>query len=361
MPEMYETVAWALACQGGQFERIGIQRGVAGPEDVTFDVKYCGVCHSDVTIASNWTGSTHYPIVPGHELSGIVTAVGSRVKGFKIGDRVGVGCIVDSCMNCKGCEAGLEQLCTAGMSMTYDSDIKHGHIATDSGYTYGGYSGSQTVNQRYIIRIPDSYPLQAAGPVFCAAITMYSPLAQWRATKGGLSVGVIGIGGLGQMGVRLAKAMGNKVTAISTSPNKKAAAMEIGADNFVVSTDTDSMQSAEGSLDLILNTVSASHEMMTYVPLLAIDGALVQLGLVTADHAVQQMPVMMKRARLTGSMIGGMPETQECMDFCAKHRILPNIQLIKASELDGVYKTLHSKNDQIIRYVLDIEASKAEL
>ena len=243
---MYETTAWALKSKDGKFEKIKIKRNKPGPEDVTFAIKYCGICHSDVHFAENFSGSTKYPIVPGHELAGVVTEVGSKVKGFKVGDRVGVGCIVDSCMDCKSCGKGLEQLCAGGMTMTYDSDTKHGHLSTDSGYTYGGYSGSQTINQRYLIKIPEGYALQAAGPIFCAAITMYSPLAQWKATSGGLNVGVIGIGGLGQMGVRLAKAMGNKVTAISTSPNKKAAAIEIGADNFVVSNDVDSMKSAAG-------------------------------------------------------------------------------------------------------------------
>ncbi|XP_023321385.1 probable cinnamyl alcohol dehydrogenase [Eurytemora carolleeae] len=180
------------------------------------------------------------------------------------------------------------------MTMTYDTDIKHGHINTDSGYTYGGYSASQTVHQRYLVRIPEGYPLECAGPIFCAAITMYSPLAHWKAKSGGLKVGIIGIGGLGQMGVRLAKAMGNEVTAISTSPNKEEAARKIGADRFIVSSDPESMKTGENSLDLILNTVSAQHQLNVYIPLLKRDGTLVQLGLVLSDHLVQQMPLMMK-------------------------------------------------------------------
>ena len=235
-------------------------------------------------------GSTKYPCVPGHELAGVVTAVGSNVTKCKVGDNVGVGCVVDSCFDCPGCEEGEEHMCQKGMTMTYDEgdnpivvgeeiflfplsllEIKHGHIKTGSGWTFGGYSCSQTVHQRFIVKIPEGFPLEAAGPVFCAGITMYSPLVYWvaptasqsvsqsspfqGAAKGGKRVGIIGIGGLGQMGVRIAKAMGNTVTAISTSPNKEAAAKEIGADNFLVSTDPELMKAGADSLDLILNTV----------------------------------------------------------------------------------------------------------
>ena len=214
--------------------------------------------------------------MPGHELAGVVSAVGANVTAHKVGDKVGVGCISDSCLNCKNCDDGFEHTCTnGGMTMTYDSQTKHGHLKTDSGYTFGGYSGSQTVHQRFLVKIPDGYPLEAAGPVFCAGITMYSPLAHWKSNSGGLNVGVVGIGGLGQMGVKLAKAMGNKVTEISTTPNKKAVALEMGADNFIVSTDADSLASGADSLDLILNTVSAPHEVSTYLALLRRDGTLV--------------------------------------------------------------------------------------
>jgi len=262
-------------------------------------------------------------------------------------------------MTCDGCKAGEEQLCSNGMTGTYNGDIKHGHIKTNTGWTFGGYSGSQTVNERYIVKIPDGFPLDAAGPVFCAGITMYSPLAYWDAKNGGKRVGIIGIGGLGQMGVRLAKAMGNTVTAISTSPNKEQAAREIGADNFVVSTDADSMAKAAGSLDLILNTVSANHDVNTYLPLLAFKGVIVQLGLVMQPHQVNQLQLMMKKLTIAGCIIGGIPETQECIDFCSKHNIIPKIKLVTSNDLEGVYKELSSKNDTIIRNVLDIEASKA--
>jgi len=356
--DMYETTAWGKADKDAKFVKMTIKRNAAGPEDVTFDVKYCGICHTDVHFANNDMGSTRYPIVPGHELAGVVTAVGSKVTKYKIGDKVGVGCIVDSCWDCESCSSSEEQFCSKTFTMTYDNPLAHGHIATDSDYSYGGYSSSYTVHQRYIVGIPEGYPLEAAGPLFCAAITMYSPLAHWGAVKGGKRVGIIGIGGLGQMGVRLAKAMGNEVTAISTSPNKEQAARDIGADNFIVSSDPKSMEAGANSLDIILNTVSANHQLVTYLPLMRRDGALVQLGVVPEDHRINQFALMMKRLSVCGSLIGGMAETQDCMDFCAKHKIVPNIKLVKVDELDQVYATLMGKNDQVIRYVLDIEASK---
>jgi len=358
MSEMYSTVAWAKSAADSEFGKIEIKRNVTGDDDITFDLKYCGICHTDVHIANNDMGNTHYPCVPGHELAGVVTAVGKRVTKYKVGDRVGVGCIVDSCMGCDACKAGEEHMCGKGMTGTYNGDIKHGHIGTDSGWTYGGYSGSQTVHQNYIVKVPDGFPLEAAGPVFCAGITMYSPLCYWKANQGGMRVGIVGIGGLGQMGVRLAKAMGNTVTAISTSPNKEAAAREIGADNFVVSTDPASMTAAAKSLDLILNTVSASHDLNTYMGLLANKGVIVQLGLVMSPHPVMQLPLMFSKLSVAGSLIGGLPETQECIDFCHKHNIVPKIKVVTSSDLGEVYKALSAKNDSIIRNVLDIEASK---
>jgi len=289
----------------------------------------------------------------------VVTKVGDKVTKCKVGDRVGVGCIVDSCMECDCCKEGEEHMCMKGMTGTYDGDIKHGHIKTNTGWTFGGYSGSETVHERFIVMIPDGFPLEAAGPVFCAGITMYSPLVHWKANNGGMRVGIVGIGGLGQMGVRLAKAMGNTVTAISTSPNKEAAAKEIGADNFVVSTSPDQMAAAGGSLDLILNTVSANHDLNTYLPLLAGKGVIVQLGLVMTPHPVMQLPLMFKKQSIAGSLIGGLPETQDCIDFCHKHNIVPKIKMVTCKDLDNVYVELASKNDTIIRNVLDIEASKA--
>merc|ERR1719242_586218 len=300
--------------------------------------------------------STKYPCVPGHELAGVVTAVGAGVTKCKVGDRVGVGCIVDTCMACKTCDQGNEHMCPKEMTMTYDAEIKHGHIKTNTGWTLGGYSGSQTVNEKFIVTIPDGFPLEAAGPVFCAGITMYSPLVQWKADKGGMNVGIIGIGGLGQMGVRLAKAMGNTVTAISTSPHKETVAREIGADNFVLSNKPESMAAATKSLDLILNTVSADHDLTALIGLLARDGTIVQLGVVRKPHPINQM-IFFRRVNLSGSLIGGMRDTQDCIDFCAAKGIQPDTELVTADQIEAVYDKLREKNDRITRYVLDITKS----
>lgn len=358
---MYTTHAWATSSPACVFEKIQIKRNVCGDNDITFAIKFCGICHSDVHIADNSLAAlgrpTNYPCVPGHELAGVVTEVGKDVSGYRVGDHVGVGCISDSCLTCASCQEGGEHGCHTGMTGTYNGAIKHGHIKTDKSWTFGGYSGSMTVNKRFIVKIPTGFPLEAAGPVFCAGITMYSPLSYHNAKGGGLRVGIVGIGGLGQMGIRLAKAMGNKVTAISTSPNKEAAAKAIGADTFVVSKDPASMKAAAMSCNLILNTVSVDHELSTYLPLLANKGTLVMIGAVLKNHSVSQVPLMYRKLNITGSVIGGMPETQECIDFCHKHKIVPQIKIVKASDISDVYKVLVSKNDSIIRHVLDIEAS----
>lgn len=358
MAAMYETFAYARASKTDSFKPIKIQRSDVGPDDVKFDVLFCGICHTDVHFGNDDMGISKWPLVPGHELAGVVTAVGANVKSVTVGDRVGVGCIVDSCMNCGQCDKSEEQYCEKGMTMTYSSDIQHGHLATDTGFTYGGYSGSLAVHERYIVKIPKDYPLEAAGPVFCAGITLYSPLAHWGALKGELRVGVVGIGGLGQMGVRLAAAMGNKVTAISSSPAKREAALELGATEFVVSTDEASMAAAAGSLDLILNTVSADHQVSHYLPLLALNGTIVQLGIVGAPHQVVQGPLIFRRLSIAGSVIGGIKETQDCIDFCAKHNLVVSHEVIKADRLDEVFKLLASKNDSVKRYVLDCHNSE---
>merc|ERR1711936_172868 len=331
---MYTTAAWAKKNQNASFEKINIQRNNGSETDVTFKLKYCGICHSDVHIAENHMGFTSYPCVPGHELAGVVTWVGRKVTKVKVGDHVGVGCMVDSCGDCKFCQDGEEQFCPTMVS-TYAGDPQHGNCLTESGHTHGGYSAQHTVPERFIVKIPAGYPLEAAGPVFCAGITMFTPLVNYGADKGGKRVGVVGIGGLGQMGVRLAKAMGNTVTAISTSPSKEAAAREIGADNFVVSTKPDSLNAAAKSLDLILNTVSADHDLTALIGLLARDGTIVQLGVVRKPHPISQM-IFFRRVNLSGSLIGGMRDTQDCIDFCAKKGIQPDTELVTADQIEAV-------------------------
>merc|ERR1711990_1141951 len=355
---MYSTEAWGKISKEANFSKFQIERNLPGDDDVQFEVKYCGICHTDVHFAEKTSAITKYPLVPGHELAGVVTKVGAKVKDIKVGDNVGVGVLSDSCQKCGQCDDGEEQACEKIASHTYNYDTVHGHIKTGSGFTQGGYCRSMTAHRRYLVKVPVGYPLQKAGPILCAGITMYSPLSHWGCLKGGKRVGIVGIGGLGQMGVRLAKAMGNTVTAISTSPHKETVAREIGADNFVLSNKPESMAAAAKSLDLILNTVSADHDLTALIGLLARDGTIVQLGLVLGAHQVVQMPLMFNKLSIAGSLIGGIPETQECIDFCAKHKIVPITKVVKASDLGQVYKQLSEKNDTIIRNVLDIEASK---
>jgi len=356
---MYKTTAWAKESAGAPFTRITIERNEPGDKDVQFDVVYCGICHTDVHYAdpkSPLPRPTLYPLVPGHELAGIVTKVGREIDDIRVGEKVGVGCISDSCQNCGNCEIGDENVCEKGFTMTYNSAITHKNINTNTGYTLGGYSKSITVHRKYIVKIPESYKLEMAGPVLCSGITMYSPLKHWGCTSGGKRVGIVGIGGLGQMGIRLAKTMGNEVTAISTSPQKEGVAREIGADHFVISSDAAAMKGAAMSLDVILNTVSAPHNLTALINLLKRDGTIVQLGAVAEPHSINQL-IFFRRVNLSGSVIGGMRDTQECIQFCADHNIMPTIQIISSNGLDEVFEKLGQKNDQVVRYVLDINGS----
>ena len=354
---MYGTVAWAKTSKESEFEKINIQRNLPGLKDVTFDLLYCGICHTDLHFAKDELGLTSYPVVPGHELVGVITAVGTDVTAIKVGDNVGLGAIVDCCGSCNQCVEGEENYCAKGFTLAFNYPIVHGGLKSHTGYTLGGYCKTMTVNEKFIVKIPENYPLEAAGPIFCAGVTMYSPLVHWNALAGGKKVGIVGIGGLGQMGIRLAKAMGNEVTAISTSPDKKNDAMAIGADTFIVSVDSESMASAENSLDLILNTASVPIELSNYLTMLRKDGSFVQLGNVTSSNNIDQHPFIMKRISLSGSFAGGTLDTQKCMDFCAENNIIPSTKLVKAHQINEVYEMLQDKNDQIIRYVLDIKAS----
>jgi uncharacterized zinc-type alcohol dehydrogenase-like protein len=292
----YREVAWGINRCGEKFTPMWINRPKVGDYDVRFEMKFCGICHSDVHIGQNDLGGCIYPIVPGHELVGTVVEVGSKVQRCKVGDNVGVGCIIDSCMKCSFCDESEEQYCLGGGNThTYNSRKTYGHIGGNpETQNFGGYSGSNTVHERYVMKIPDSLPLEKAGPLMCAAITMYDPLRHWGATKEGsnMNIGIVGIGGLGTMGIKLAKAMGHKIFAISTSPNKKELAEKKGADVFVCSTDNKSMNENANQMDLIINTVAGKHELQHYISLLRTNGTLVQLGLVTENHTVNQLPLV---------------------------------------------------------------------
>ncbi|QYC09214.1 NAD(P)-dependent alcohol dehydrogenase [Brevundimonas nasdae] len=346
------TRAFAATASDQPLSPYSFERRDPGPDDVAIAIKYSGVCHSDLHIAKNDLGGTRYPIVPGHEIAGVVTAVGANVTRFKEGDRVGVGCMVDSCRTCPACVEGEEQYCVPGMTQTYGSPDPKGAPVGQT-ITQGGYSDAIVVDQNYVLRIPDSLPLDAAAPLLCAGITTWSPLREWKVGPGS-KVAVIGLGGLGHMAVKLAAALGAEVTVLSTSDRKKADAERMGAKYFLINSDKDAMKAAAEKFDLIINTVSATHEIASHVQLLARDGTMVMLGLTTEGLPVFALPLLRRRRRIAGSLIGGIRETQEMLDFCAEHGIACDIELIAPDRINEAYERME-KSDVRYRFVLDME------
>lgn len=325
-----------------------IERREPGSHDVEIAIEFCGLCHSDVhAIRSEWRPAT-YPLVPGHEIVGIVSRVGDSVEAFTVGERVGVGCMVDSCRECDSCLEGFEQYCEAGNVGTYNViDGRNG-----GGVTQGGYSQGIVVDENYVLHIPEGMDPAATAPLLCAGITTYSPL-RYLDVQEGDNVGVVGLGGLGHMAVKIAKALGATVTVFTTSPSKADAARALGADHVVVSSDPAQMASAGRSLDVIIDTVAATHDINVYLRTLARDGALIQLGL-PADKMPPVDPGLLIRGRLAygGSVIGGIAETQEMLDFCAEHGIVSDIEMVGAPELDEAYDRMVA-GDVKYRFVLD--------
>ena len=360
----YTDIAWGLkTCAAGQkFEPFLINRAKVGDMDVKVDMHYCGVCHTDVHIGLNHLGGSMYPMVPGHELAGVVEEVGAKVTKVKVGDKVGIGCLCDACMDCGACKEGDEQYCEkGGWCHVYNDTKKYGHIGgNQETQTFGGYSGSHVLHEHFIIKMPENLPLEKAAPLLCAGITMYDPLKFWGATKEGskMTIGIIGVGGLGTMGIKLANALGHRVVAISTSPSKEAMAKEKGAHAFVVSTDEASMKAEAAKIDLILNTVAAPHQASHYLSLLAQGGTIVQLGVFAEPHQISQMPLIVQRKSVAGSLIGGIKNTEEMLEFCSKHNILPDTQTIEAKEIDWAWDQLSTTNKDGIRYVIDIKKSR---
>ena len=345
------TRAFAATAADAPLSPYSFDRRDPGPEDVAIEVKFCGVCHSDLHVVKNDLGGTRYPIVPGHEMAGVVTAVGSGVTKFKVGDRVGVGCMVDSCRTCSACREGEEQYCVPGMTQTYGSaDPKGAEVGQT--ITQGGYADRITVDQNYVLRIPDSLPLDAAAPLMCAGITTYSPLRHWKIGPGS-KVAVIGLGGLGHMAVKQAAAMGAEVTVLSTSDRKKADAERMGAKHFLINSDKTAMAAAAEKFDLIINTVSATHEIASHVQLLARDGTMVMLGLTTEGLPVYALGLLWRRRSVAGSLIGGIRETQEMLDFCAEHGIASDIELIAPDQINEAYARME-KSDVRYRFVIDM-------
>lgn len=333
---------------------ITFERRAPRDKDVVLEILYCGVCHTDLHFARNDWANTVYPVVPGHEIVGRVTAVGGGVSRFQVDDIVAVGCMVDSCQRCDQCEAGEEQLCREGMTATYNG------IDRNSGEnTYGGYSSSIVVREEFVLRVPAGLDPARTGPLLCAGITTWDPLR--RAGVGpGSRVGIVGLGGLGHMGVKLAVGLGARVTVLTTSPRKEADARALGAHEVLVSTDEDAMAGAAASLDLILDTVPVAHDVSAYLPLLDIDGQLVIVGAMDPSPTLDNGTLVRGRRHVTGSLIGGIGETQELLDFCAAHNILPDCEMIPIQEINTAFQRLE-RADVKYRFVIDMASLREEV
>jgi uncharacterized zinc-type alcohol dehydrogenase-like protein len=350
----YPAKAYAAKSAASGMAAASIQRREPKPTDVQIEILFCGVCHSDLhQVRNEWENMlpTVYPCVPGHEIVGRVMKTGSAVKKFKAGDLVGVGCMVDSDRTCPNCRAGNEQFCDAPATFTYNSEDKH-----LGGVTYGGYSDSIVVDEAFVLRVPEKLDLAAAAPLLCAGITTYSPLRHWKVGKG-QKVGIVGLGGLGHMGVKFANAFGAHVVLFTTSANKKADGLRLGAHEVVVSKNDAEMLKHAGSFDFMLDTVSAEHNVSAYLDLLKLDGTLAMVGASPTPLPVAVGSLLFRRRALAGSIIGGIRETQEMLDFCAEHGVTCDIEMIRMQQINEAYERL-AKSDVKYRFVIDMASLK---
>ncbi|MEV0916658.1 NAD(P)-dependent alcohol dehydrogenase [Streptomyces sp. NPDC049967] len=339
------VAAYAAPTPKAPLERTTVPRRPVGEHDVLIDIKYAGICHSDIHQARNGWGEGIFPMVPGHEIAGVVAEVGPGVTRFAVGDRVGVGCMVDSCRECENCKAGLEQYCSEGNVGTYNA------IGKDGEPTYGGYSTHVVVDENYTLRIPEGIALDEAAPLLCAGITTYSPLAHWNAGPG-KKVAIVGLGGLGHMGVKIAHALGAEVTVLSQTLRKEADGLKLGADHYFATSDPKTFEQLKGSFDLIISTVSAPLPLDTYLALLKTDGAMVNVGAPEEPVSLNLFSVIGGRKTLAGSGIGGIRETQEMLDFCARHSLGAEIELIRADQINEAYERVLA-SDVRYRFVID--------
>ncbi|CAM2146694.1 MULTISPECIES: NAD(P)-dependent alcohol dehydrogenase [Paraburkholderia] len=347
---MYQTYGYAAQDAGSPLAPFEFQRRDLRELDVRIDVLYCGVCHSDLHQARNEWRNTMFPVVPGHEIVGRVAEVGTGVTKFKAGQLVGVGCLVDSCRTCASCGEGLEQYCENGFVGTYN-----GNDRVSGEVTYGGYSTQLVVDEAFVLRVPENLDAAAAAPLLCAGITTYSPLRTWGAGPG-KKVGIVGLGGLGHMGVKLAHAMGAHVVLFTTSPSKIEDGKRLGADEVVISKDPEQMKAHLNSFDLIVNTVAAQHDLNPFIELLKRDGTLTLVGAPEHDHPSPQVfNLIFKRRRLAGSLIGGIAETQEMLDFCGQHGITSDIEMINMQDINDAYERM-LKSDVKYRFVIDLDS-----
>ncbi|MBX3709883.1 MAG: NAD(P)-dependent alcohol dehydrogenase [Gammaproteobacteria bacterium] len=346
---MHPTKSYAAAAANDPLNPYIIQRREPGEYDVVIDIQYCGVCHSDVHQVRNEWGNSTFPMVPGHEIIGKVVKIGSSVSRYKVGDIVGVGCFVDSCCECHPCQEGLQQYCENGANLTYNGVERDGKTPT-----FGGYSTQIVVNEKYVLAIPSNLPLDQAAPLLCAGITTYSPLRQWK-VKPGDKVGIIGLGGLGHMAVKLASAMGAEVTVLSTSNKKKEDAIRFGAKHFINTKDSKTFVDYVNYFDFMINTAAGNIDLSQYLPLLKLDKTMVCVGAPEHPSTLNVFPLIMKRRRLAGSLVGGIPETQEMLNFCGEHNITAEIELITIDKINEAYERM-IKSDVRYRFVIDINS-----
>lgn len=344
--------AFGAESKEADLEEITIARRTVTANDVEIDILYCGVCHSDLHTARNDWGGTAYPAVPGHEIIGRVTSIGPDVSKFKLGDLVGVGCMVDSCQTCSSCKEDLEQYCLNGFTGTYNG--KDAHLG---GRTFGGYSEKVVVREEFVLRVPENLDAAAVAPLLCAGITTWSPLRHWN-VKEGSKVAVVGLGGLGHMAIKLAKGLGASVTLFSRTPDKTKDALDLGADEVVISTEVAQMHSVRGKFDLIIDTVPYVHDVNPYVDTLNISGTLVLVGYLGGlEPVLNSVPMIMGRKSVAGSLIGGIAETQEMLDFCGEHNIVSEIEIIKMQDINNAYERM-LKSDVKYRFVIDMASLK---
>jgi uncharacterized zinc-type alcohol dehydrogenase-like protein len=344
-----KTVGYAAHDSEKPLEPYHFERRALRDEDVSIEILYCGVCHSDLHTAENDWGWTQYPVVPGHEIVGRVLEVGSGVTKYKVGDNVAVGCMVDSCLSCDQCHHGEEQFCREGMVGTYS-----GQDRISGELTQGGYSKHIVVREEFVLSVPEGLDLAKCAPILCAGITTYSPLRTWNVGPGS-RVGVIGLGGLGHMAIKIAAAMGAHVTSISRSDKKKQQVLSYGAKDLLVSSDEAAMQAHANQFDVIINTIPVKHDFTPYIPLLDIDGTQVLVGQVGALAESNSVPLLMGRRRVAGSLIGGIAQTQEILDFCALHNILPEVEMIKMEQINDAFDKL-KQGDMASRFVIDMSS-----
>ena len=346
----YQVKAYGTPSKDEDLNEMQIERREVTPTDIEIEILYCGVCHSDLHTARNDWGGTKYPSVPGHEIIGRITKIGSEVTKFKVGDLAGVGCLVDSCKECESCKQDLEQYCLTGSTGTYNGADKH-----LQGHTFGGYSEKVVVTEDFVLKIPENLDLKAVAPLLCAGITTWSPLRHWN-VKAGDKVAIIGLGGLGHMGIKLAKALGAEVTLFSRSPDKIQDALDLGADSVVISTYENEMNAVKGKFDLIIDTVPYDHDVNPYLNTLNISGTLVLVGFIgQMNDALFTPPMILGRRSVAGSVIGGIKETQEMLDFCGEHNILPEVEMIKMQEINEAYERM-LKSDVRYRFVIDMQS-----